>query len=126
MRLSEELAPIGILLIAIVELSESSFEVWKDGKFDGFKDAMEYADDIPEIRAVLKNRKSITAALPLLKEAENRTKAIQFTKEEFSIEDKDAEKLIETIIEEGEKMFTSGSKIFGCVSQLIQKRHELD
>lgn len=107
------------LLKAIVELTESSFEVWKDGKFDGLKDIMEYVDDVPEVKAVFDNWPAIKEELPLLASHEGRQEAIEYLELEFDIDNENAEALIESLIGELESLITSAFTIFSTIKEAI-------
>ena len=69
---------IKILLKALVELAESGFAAMKDGKFSGFKDLMQFADDVPEVVEVIKNGKEVLESIPLLLDPEKRQEAIDY------------------------------------------------
>lgn len=111
-----------ILLLFFAEFGESNYKVWADGKFDGIGDAWEYADDIPELTEVIKNWKDIKAEFPLLKTDAGRAEAIAYLKTEFDIADDVLETFIESLIEDGEKVFDGIMNIIDKLKPLFGKK----
>ena len=107
------------VFLALIEVVESTVEVFKDRKFSGIKDIGEYMDDIPEIMAAFTAYPEAIAYLPELKtDPAKRAELIEYIKEEFDIENDRVEAFVEVILTELQIMVTSGVIIFGAIKDL--------